>query len=124
MESPRDSARCDTSLGLEKEPRATIRYALEAPVTFTWTDDHGNLRENQGCTRDISTRGVYVIASGCPPRGTAVDMNIYLPALTDESRALRMEMAGRVQRVDAIAPGNPGNGFSVCNERVTLLCVS
>ncbi len=105
---------------VQRDPRATIRYALLAQVIFTWTDDQGELRVERGCTRDISTRGAYVLASGCPPSGAFVVMNILLPMLAEGARALRVETTGRVQRVDVSEQDGLSCGFSVCNERTTL----
>jgi len=88
-------------------------------VVVRWTDREGNLQQARGCTRDISPKGTYVIASSSPPRGAAVDLDIFLPTLTPESQALRMETGGRVLRVDPSAEKSC-LGFSIQIERMVL----
>jgi hypothetical protein len=102
-----------------KELRSTFRYALRAKVVFTWLDGLGHPHYGRGCTCDISPRGIYVIASGGPPTGTSVDISIYLPALLDESRLIRMEAEGLVVRVE---PGEAESsmGFSIQSQRMAL----
>jgi len=118
---PTDAGR-DSSIGSAKDLRAAVRYALEARVVFSWTDEQGVSQKGVGWTRDISPKGVYVVSSGCPPRSTAVALSVQLPVSDQQSRALSLETQGRVLRVDQRRDGR-GSGFSVKHERVSL-CAS
>ncbi len=108
--------------GSAKDLRAAVRYALEARVAFSWTDEQGVSQKGLGWTRDISPKGVYVVASGCPPRSAAVALSVQLPVSDPQTRALSLETQGRVLRVDLRREGG-WSGFSVEHERVSL-CAS
>jgi hypothetical protein len=102
------------------DSRATVRYALRAPVTFTWLDENCVSQKGQGWTRDISPRGEYVVAAGCPCAGAAVTLHVCFPILAGVVHALRMEAKGRVLRVDPAEATGKFGGFSIQNERMTL----
>lgn len=108
-----------SSIGSAKDLRAMVRYALEARVVFSWTDEQGVSQKGVGWTRDISPKGVYVVAIGCPPCSTTVALSVQLPVSDQQSRALSLETQGRVLRVDQRREGS-GSGFSVKHERVSL----
>lgn len=122
MNSRTTNAGHDRSIGPAEDLRAAVRYALEARVVFSWTDEQGALQKGIGWTRDISPKGVYVVASGCPPRSAAVALSVQLQASDQQSRALSLETQGRVLRVDHRREGG-GSGFSVEHEHVSL-CAS
>ena len=97
--------------------RLAVRYELRARVEFCWVDDKGISRHGVGHTRDVSTRGTYILGAA-PPKGTSVAMNMEIQFSPTISSILRVETEGRVVRVDR--PGNDGlcAGFSVQNDRV------
>jgi len=103
-----------------QDVRRAIRYALHAKVIFAWLDERGHRHAASGCTRDISIKGAYVVATECPPRGTFLSMSVYLPAQPDE-RSIRVKAEGQVMRVDPAGQTDSQSGFSVHNKRV-LLC--
>lgn len=119
MDSHTTHAGRDSSIGSAIDLRAAVRYALEARVVFSWTDEQGVSQKGVGWTRDISPKGVYVVASGCPPRSADVALTVELPVSGRQSRALSLETQGRVLRVDHRREGS-GSGFSVKHERVSL----
>jgi len=120
LQITRDS--CRSARTSVKELRATVRYPLCARVVFSWRDESGHPREGRGCTRDISPKGAYVLASTGPPRGTSVAMNIYLPTVATGARNVRVEATDQVLRTD---PSGAGScvGFSIRNERIVLCTV-
>jgi hypothetical protein len=113
---------CRSATASVKELRATVRYSLCARVVFRWRDESGQPREGRGCTRDISPRGAYVLASAGPPRGASVAMNIYLPTVATGARNVCVETTGQVLRTD---PSGAGScvGFSIRNERMVLCTI-
>jgi len=122
MNSHTTHAGHDGTIGPAKDLRGAVRYALEARVVFSWTDEKGVSQNGIGWTRDISPKGVYVVAIGCPPRSAAVALSVQLPVSDQQSRALSLETQGRVLRVDHRREGG-GSGFSVKHEHVSL-CAS
>lgn len=72
------------------------RYRMATPVAFYWTGIEGRMQESSGMTRDISTAGVFVESSACPPQGALIGLEIRLPDF-----ALQLNFEGRVLRVEA-----------------------
>jgi PilZ domain len=101
--------------------RANVRYPVQVPVIFGWIDNSGRARGGKGSTRDISPTGIHVTTAVNPPCGVSVDMKIYLPPTTGDSRGL-VEAKGVVLRIDR--GGRSGaSGFSIQTTRMAL-CAS
>jgi len=111
---PKDS---HSRSGDKKNARSAVRYELWAPVVFTWVDSTGAVQERRGYTRDISPKGAFVVSSACPPRGTSLEMSIYLSVASEHSRDVRIEAQGCVLRVEEETEGRE-RGFSVRNHWV------
>jgi hypothetical protein len=89
------------------ERRGSARYSLWLPVIFQWDDDasysHG------GFTRNVSTAGVFVVSSQCPPLNAQVSMQVVVPAPRHRG-TVKLECVGKVTRVE----GTPEcGGFAV-----------
>ena len=63
-----------------------MRFPLETPVAFWWTDENGNRQQGEGSSRDINERGAFVFAATCPPVGSSVELRIPLEGLPDTTR--------------------------------------
>lgn len=79
--------------------RHETRYEVAAPVTFWWLCADGSIHAGEGVTRDISDRGVSVIAKECPPVRALVQMTIALPGSWDKGRGITLHGEGTVVRV-------------------------
>lgn len=99
--------------------RNSIRYPLEAPVVFRWKDEGGVYQLGEGQSRDVSERGVFVIAANCPPTRADVELTIDFAALPTVMRAMQMEVEGRVVRVEP-GMGQRNGGFAVLAEQALL----
>lgn len=104
-----------------RNQRLSMRFDLRARVEFCWIDEKGISRHGIGLTRDVSTRGAYILGSEWPPEGTSVAMNIEIRFAPATSRVLRVQTEGRVVRVDRPGRAAGGTGFSVHNDRVTSI---
>ena len=102
------------------EARKAIRFPLEASVTFYWKSENGSDQQGQGRSRDISEHGVFVFADRCPPPGVKIGLSVSLPELSDIARALRVQIEGRVLRVDQTRPELEARGFAVLSEQALL----
>lgn len=102
-----------------KPTRKSMRYPLEVPVSFSWTDENGIEQKGEGSSRDVSETGTYVFASGCPPTGADVELRLVVAA-RDAPRVLNMEFEGRVLRVERLAAAQARCGFAVLS-RVAIL---
>ena len=105
--------------GSSNPTRKSMRYPVKAPVSFWWKDENGNRRQGAGTSRDVSETGTFVFALGCPPVGADIALRIFLVALPGATRILRMEVDGRVLRVEE-ATGSGRCGFAVLTEDAIL----
>lgn len=93
-----------------KASRAAIRFPLQTPVSFWWTDENGEHRIGKGESRDISERGAFVFSTTCPPLGALVRFRIAELADADG-----IDVTGRVVRVEKHTPKEIA-GFAVLSE--------
>ena len=76
------------------------RYDLQLPVVYGWTDEKGVDHQAGGFTRDVSTQGLYVIASQLPPNGANLWLQATLPPLEHAADVIPLRAMGHVQRVE------------------------
>jgi hypothetical protein len=86
---------------------------LEAAVVFWWKDENGILKEEQGRGRDASDRGAFIVSAVCPPVGTAIGLRIFMEGFADEAAAVRIDVEGRVLRVERGRASGENSGFAV-----------
>ncbi len=97
-----------------RELRAVQRFALNLPVQISWRAADRPVETAGGCTRDLSTRGMFVLAPAGPREGELLRFEIDM-ALDESSPLLRVEGEGRVVRVEYPARPSPSTGFAVRN---------
>ena len=86
--------------------RQARRFEMCAPVIFTWTDGEGKPREGAGFSRNISTRGVFVIAHAAVPAVCAnMELQVILPSLSSRSQDMELMAQGTVARIEKLAEG-------------------
>ena len=104
-----------------RELRAVQRFAVNLPVVLTWRAPGRPNRPTQGLTRDISTRGMFVLADSGPTPGELFEFEIDL-ALDDSTPLVLVQGEGRVVRVeDQPPPAEQPSGFAVHNLWFKLL---
>jgi PilZ domain len=85
------------------ERRRTRRFVLEIPVLFRWMDDRQTACEGAGFCRDISTGGVFVVAScAVPPLARSLELMVLLPPFNPQGPAMRLYSTGSVVRVEPV----------------------
>jgi len=95
-----------------------MRFPLEGHVVFWWWDEEGSYRKTDGWSRDMSVQGAYVLAADCPPVGAAVGLTVVIPSSARVTRVPRLELAGRVLRIER-TPSDAGScGFAVLGDAV------
>jgi hypothetical protein len=97
-----------------------MRFPLDVPVVFWWTDANGVEQLGEGRSYDVSELGVYVCASSCPPAGARVGLKIPIPEVLDARPGLRMEVEGHVMRVEQVRSGHRRDGFSILSNKSIL----
>jgi hypothetical protein len=92
--------------------RSAVRFPIKASVVFTWQGAGGPLR-GEGVTRDISRTGVYVHTPTSPPLAVAVQMEILLPPIEPQGKAMKVLSEGPVIRVEHPSVNEALGGFAV-----------
>lgn len=97
------------------ERRTARRYPVTTIVQYRWRATLLPLESYEGRTRDISTKGVFVVADARPPLGSYVYIAVFHRDQINELRiCLRGE--GLVVRVDSV--GHPDRGFAASLQTV------
>jgi hypothetical protein len=103
------------------EVRREIRYPLRARAEFVWMGRDGEQHEASGHSRDISEHGAYILAKACPPAGAMIRTIIRFPYRQDaDCGSRRIEMDGRVVRVELLLSHKSGWGFAVASTHSVL----
>ena len=82
-----------------QDARKTKRYPLRTPVYLTWRDGE-KLLELSGVTRDVSMKGIFFLASAALHVGTHLKVDVVLPTLGGQRRAMKLHGEGTVLRVE------------------------
>jgi hypothetical protein len=81
------------------ERRAARRYDLSLSVVVRAPSGTRGIQQ-QGTTRDVSTRGVYLIVDQPVSRDTDLDLTMVLPTGSPVDSSVFVRAAGRVVRVE------------------------
>jgi len=102
------------------ELRSAVRYPIRASVVFAWQGPQGPL-QGQGVTRDISKAGVYIRTPTSPPTAVAVQMEILLPSIEPEGKAVKVLSEGRVIRIEHPSGNEVQGGFAALTEDSSIV---
>lgn len=97
-----------------------MRFPLQIPVVFWWTDERGQRQRGEGRSRDISEQGAFVYAPDSPPFGASVRLKI-AEGLPEIAGALRIEFEGHVVRVEQPGVEEENSGFAVQSSRIEAI---
>ncbi|HEX2715958.1 MAG TPA: PilZ domain-containing protein [Candidatus Acidoferrales bacterium] len=103
------------------ERRKEVRYPLHVPVSFSWDDESGAHHQRKGSTRDISAKGAFVFAPACPPAGADINLEIFLPPISDTAPRVHVRADAQVLRVEEGVREEARNGFAVRNQKTFFL---
>jgi PilZ domain len=95
-----------------RELRAVQRYSVSLPVYVTWRAQGASSPSLNALTRDISTRGMFVVADAEPAAGDLLEFEIDM-ALDRETPLVVVRGAGRVVRAERSS--ERAAGFAVHN---------
>jgi hypothetical protein len=88
---------------VEKDKRATRRFALRLPVTVRYGED---TQDHDAQTRDVSARGICFYINSAIQAGAGIDFTLTLPPEITLTESIRVRCRGRVVRVE----GGGSNG--------------
>lgn len=86
---------------MQAEKRSTRRFSFSLPVMVK--NINGRVRELEGITRDVSSRGVFVYLSSEAVEGAAIQFVMVLPADITLADPIRVLCSGKVLRVERSA---------------------
>jgi hypothetical protein len=93
--------------------RKTLRFPLQTAVTFWWVNGSGERQHGEGCSRDVSEHGAFVLTLNCPPVGASVSLTIDLAGIPEEIGPLPVEVDGEVLRIDQSTAARGMGGFAI-----------
>lgn len=99
--------------------RKAIRFPLEIPITFWWTEREIEKR-GEGQTRDVSQTGAFVFAGACPPLETQIGFKFLLPGLPGCQPPTEIEAEGKVLRVEPANKRERRDGFAILTRHMLL----
>lgn len=102
------------------KPRTHDRCQLSLPVVFSWRDSTGRRQQGKGFTRNLSAAGLYLATQSPVPVGAAIRFETFLPPMSAESAALRMQGEGVVLRVEPLGPDKGWMGVATTSALVAL----
>ena len=79
------------------ELRNAIRYRFTVPVVFRWAGPEAHLLQGEGVTRDVSTRGAFIVTPSYPLAGAALRLEIQFDRTNHN---LKLISEGLVMRVE------------------------
>lgn len=97
----------------EPRSRKSRRYRLDGHAFFLWEGPDGLLRGGSGTIRDISSRGIFVVADVAPPLGACLDVEVYFASLKVSGGILYLHGEGTAVRIDSGDDGCRGFGADV-----------
>jgi hypothetical protein len=116
-QAPRNTAR---NLGNTLERREQIRLGVRALVKFEWFDGQGASHREQGFTRDISSKGLFIISDSLPPPKVDLQVDVSFESISGVEPNLELSAKALVIRLEpATTPGASG-GFAVLNRSYSL----
>jgi hypothetical protein len=97
-----------------RELRAVPRFTISLPVHLCWRVAGRPDQQIQAWTKDVSTRGMLVLASTGPGLGELLEFEIDM-ALDEFSPLMLVQGEGRVVRVERPSIASSFTGFAVRN---------
>jgi hypothetical protein len=93
--------------------RRDVRYQLSVRAVFSWEGPEQKRYQGEGVTRDISTKGAFILTRSCPPAHSVVQVELFLPPFHGTVATVRIRAKVQVLRVEQGSPGDQQCGFAV-----------
>lgn len=105
---------------ITSEARKFARFRVSTPVVFTWKNQMGE-HQGEGVTRDISASSLFIWSQIVPPVDADLKCELLLPRMSPDSQELRVELIGRLTRVERRSRATTTSGFAVSSSRISVL---
>ena len=97
---------------IQAERRDCERYVFELPVHAMWKDAAGDIKEETGITKDISSAGAFMICKNPIDRDCEIDFQIDLPAIVENANS-RVSARGKVVRNVSMTGSDKCYGYGI-----------
>jgi hypothetical protein len=98
--------------------REALRFNLNVPIRFMWKNHGTSAESGSGKTRDISFKGLFVLADVCPPVGSAIRGKVMLPSPGGSDLVIRIKAV--VLRVEPTDVNEYAGGFAALTKKYSL----
>jgi hypothetical protein len=115
--APRNIA-WDLGSGLER--REQIRLGVRALVKFEWFDGQGVQHREQGFTRDISSKGMFIFSDSLPPAKVDLQVDVFFGNISGAEPNLELSAKALVIRSEPATNSGASGGFAVLNRSYSL----
>ncbi len=102
------------------ERRDCERYIFDLPVHVMWKDAAGEVKEETGITKDISSSGVFMICKNPIDRECEIDFQIDLPSLTENANS-RVSARGKVVRNISMTHSEKCYGYGIMFDKYKIV---
>jgi hypothetical protein len=92
--------------------RLVERYTVQLITAFSWVTPGNQVQAAEGVTRDVSSSGLFIMASTAPPLNSQMRFEIHLPEIGTTAPELRICGEGEVCRVEM---SDGAKGFAIRN---------
>jgi hypothetical protein len=107
-------------LGNGLEQREQFRFGLRALVKFEWFDGVGVLHQEEGVTRDISSKGMFIFSNSQPPAKVDLRAEVFFSCMAGADTILELRVRALVLRVESATKSGASGGFAVLNRSYSL----
>jgi hypothetical protein len=107
-------------LGNGLEQREQFRFGLRALVKFKWIDGDGVLHQEEGVTRDISSKGMFICSEFQPPAKVDLRAEVLFSCMAGADTNLELRPRAVVLRVESATKSGSSGGFAVLNRSYNL----
>ena len=108
----------DLRTGMER--REQIRFGVRALVKFEWFDEKGNRHREQGFTRDISSKGMFIFSDSPPPAKVDIQAEILFYCIAGADVNLDLRVNALVLRLESVSKSGAPDGFAVLNRSYSI----
>ena len=89
-------------------------------MTFEWRDAQGVVGCGQGVTRDISSKGMFILSDCLPPAKVDLRLEVLFGSVVGQESSLQLEVEALVLRLEPAAIFGALSGFAVLNKSHNL----
>ena len=107
---------------IKTERRSCERYDFELSVHAAWKDADGNIKEETGITKDISSSGVFMVFKNLIDRGREIDFRIDLPVFVENAKS-RIMASGKIVRNVSMTHSDTSYGYGIMFENYSFMRV-